>query len=400
METQISGIAEEFLSPQERARLVGLCSKLTGHQDVAEDLAQETLFLAWRHVQELRDQEKRIQWISGIARNVSLRWLRQHGRDQAHRLDLPESEGEQSATTLEELVADEFDLEVELERRELVDLLDRALALLPDKTRSVLVKRYLEESPLSEIAEQLGTNASAIAMRLQRGKLALRKVLTSDMQQEIRAYTTLASTHMWEQTSLWCDLCGKRRLLGRKQPERGLLYLKCPACSPGDEVLSKSERLSVLKGMKAYKPTYTRLREWSHDYYRQALRDGSSVCETCGQRNPTRLSPPEEIRELIWLNQDSPKWVWRQSERLVAVICSHCQSVNCITLEGLSISLPEGRDFSRIHPRIHQLPYRTIEFAGRPAIVTRFESVTDIASFEVISDYETYEVLKIYGAGK
>jgi DNA-directed RNA polymerase specialized sigma24 family protein len=33
----------------ERARLVRLCARLTGNIDVAEDLAQETLFEAWRH---------------------------------------------------------------------------------------------------------------------------------------------------------------------------------------------------------------------------------------------------------------------------------------------------------------------------------------------------------------
>lgn len=393
MENQISGIAEEFLSPQERARLVALCCKLTGNQDIAEDLAQETLFLAWQHMQELREQDKRAQWIAGIARNVSLRWLRQHGREQARHVHFGEDQG---AASLEELVADEFDLEIELERRELVNLLDRALALLPDETRSVLIRRYIEESPLAEIAGQLGTNAGAIAMRLQRGKLALRKVLASEMQQEILAYRAAVAVQAWEATSLWCNLCGMHRLLGKKQPERGLLYLKCPACSPGDEVLSKSDGLAVLKSIKTFKPAYARLGDWCHHYYRQALREGSSVCATCGRRNPTKLSQPEEIRELLWLNHDSPKWVWRQNERLVSVVCSHCQSVNCISLEGLIISLPEGRRFLRAHPRIHQLPYRISEFAGRSSIVTRFESVTDNASFEVISDYETYEVLKIY----
>jgi RNA polymerase sigma factor (sigma-70 family) len=400
MEQQIGGIAEDFLSPSERARLVGLCGRLTGNLDVAEDLAQETLFLAWRQMEGLRDPEKRAQWIAGIARNVSLRWLRQQGRDLAHSIILPQDVEEPNAPSLEELVADEFDLEVELERKELVNLLDRALALLPDETRMVLVKRYIEESPLAEIAEQSGTNSSAVAMRLQRGKLALRKVLTSEMREEIAAYEQAATAQTWEQTSLWCNLCGQHRLLGKKQPERGLLYLKCPACSPDDEVLSKSERLAVLRGMRAIKPAYARLGEWSNKYYRQALRDGSIVCDTCGRRNAVKLSTPDEIRELIWLNRDSPKWVWRQNERLVSVICSHCESINCITLEGLTICLPEGRNFLRAHPRVRQLPYRTIEYAGRLAIVTRFESVTDSASLEVISDYETYEVLRIYGGDR
>jgi len=395
MEYQIGGIATDFLSAEERSRLVGLCRKLTGDPDVAEDLAQETLLLAWRGIAGLREPEKRAQWIAGIARNVSLRWLRQQSREQARNIILPAGAEEPGTTTLEDLVADEFDLEIELGRRELVTLLDRALALLPAETRAVLIKRYVEESPLAEIAAQLDTNASAVAMRLQRGKLALRKMLSSEMREEIAAYKQAASAQMWEQTSLWCHLCGQHRLLGRKQPEHGMLYLKCPACSPGDQVLSKNEGVPLLKGIKSFKPAYARLGEYCHTYYRQGLRDGSMLCSVCGHTIPVKLSPAEEIRQLGWLSQDTPVWVLPQHERLVNIVCQHCNNANCIALEGLALALPEGRAFMRAHPRIHLLPYRTLEFAGRPALTTRFESVTESASFEVISDYETYEVLKI-----
>lgn len=400
MEKQISGLAEEFMSPQERSQLVGMCSKLTGNADVAEDLAQETLFLAWRHMEALRDPEKRVQWIAGIAHNVSLRWLRQHGRDLAHTIELPQNTVLHAAQTLEDLIVDEFDLEVELERKELIELLERALALLPEETRTILVKRYVEESPLAEIAGQLGTNASAIAMRLQRGKLALRKVLTSDMQQEIQAYQTSATAQTWERTSLWCSLCGKHRILGMKQPDRGSLYLKCPACSPGDEVLSKNESMPLLKGMKSFKPAYSHLMEWCHNYYRHGLRHGAVACDTCGREVSAKISTPEEIRGLTWFNEASPKWIWRHNERLVNIVCPHCMAFNCISLEGLILALPEGREFMHTQQRIRFLPYRTIEFAGRPAIVTTFESVNNTASFEVISDNETYEVLKIYRGGR
>ena len=46
---------------------------------------------------------------------------------------------------LEESLADTFDLEVELERQELIELLDRAMSLLPEDTRAALVKRYVDE---------------------------------------------------------------------------------------------------------------------------------------------------------------------------------------------------------------------------------------------------------------
>ena len=71
MEYQMGGIATDFLSQEERVRLVGLCRKLTGSVDAAEDLAQETLLLAWRRIEGLREPEKRTQWIAGIARNLS-----------------------------------------------------------------------------------------------------------------------------------------------------------------------------------------------------------------------------------------------------------------------------------------------------------------------------------------
>lgn len=156
----------------------------------------------------------------------------------------------------------------------------------------------------------------------------------------------------------------------------------------------------MLKGIKSFKPAFARLGEWCHTYYRQGLRDGSALCDTCGLSVPARISRPEEVRELTWLWQDLPKWIGRQSERLVNMICPRCGSISCIALEGLVISLPEGRNFSHTHQRIHLLPYRSIEFAGRLAVVTRFESMTEFASFEVISDSETYETLKIIEGGK
>ena len=81
----------------------------------------------------------------------------------------------------------------------------------------------------------------------------------------------------------------------------------------------------------------------------------------------------------------------------------HC----LLSLSGGQLYLSGGSGFgiargARISARqaTYTLPYRSIEFAGRPAIVTTFESVTDATRFEVISDDETYAVLKMYGGGK
>src|SRR5215472_9909772 len=66
---------------RERPRLAALCAGLTGDPFAAEDLAQETLLEAWRHRATLRDPTNLQSWLSGIARNVCLRWRRAQGRE-------------------------------------------------------------------------------------------------------------------------------------------------------------------------------------------------------------------------------------------------------------------------------------------------------------------------------
>jgi hypothetical protein len=170
---------------------------------------------------------------------------------------------------LEDCLADDVDLEVELERKELIELLDRALALLPPETRIILIKCYVEESPVAEVAAQLGINAMAAAMRLQRTKLALRRVLTRDLSQELVAYGIHTSgTDQWEETRLWCPCCGKNRLLGHFIPNNGGLLLHCPACKVGTEGnIVDNHRAELFGYAKTYKPAFSRLLTWGETYY-------------------------------------------------------------------------------------------------------------------------------------
>src|SRR5690242_5439970 len=43
---------------RERRRIVGLCAMLVRNAEAAEDLAQETLYEAWRHRDNLRDNTR------------------------------------------------------------------------------------------------------------------------------------------------------------------------------------------------------------------------------------------------------------------------------------------------------------------------------------------------------
>jgi RNA polymerase sigma-70 factor (ECF subfamily) len=170
-------------SAMERGRVLGLCVRLTGDPDAAEDLSQETLIEAWRSEHRLRDPSKRWAWLAGIARNVCRRWARSRGREVARTARLAPAAGTSAdgepdhhvAALAEELADERFDVEVEFERSELTVILDRAMALLPAATRELLVARVVEDKPPRELAERLGVGEGVVAVRLQRAKGRLRR---------------------------------------------------------------------------------------------------------------------------------------------------------------------------------------------------------------------------------
>jgi RNA polymerase sigma factor (sigma-70 family) len=103
-------------------------------------------------------------------------------------------------------LADDFDLEVDLERDDLAWLLDRALALLPPETREILVQKYVEECPQADVAARLGLTEGAVEARLQRGKLALRRVLTTDVRRRCVRTDRVARRRLAGDAHLVCGL--------------------------------------------------------------------------------------------------------------------------------------------------------------------------------------------------
>ncbi len=359
----------------ERPRLVRLCAYLTDDPDVAEDLAQETLIEAWRHQAQLRDPDALRGWLSGIARNVTARWRRATGREQAR-----------SRSALELNLTDQFNLEIELERDELTMLLDHALALLPAETRTVLVESYISESPHAVIAAQLGLSENAVAVRLHRGKLALRRLLSTELRDEAAAYGLVTVEDEWQETRIWCSNCGQHRLLGKfTATEFGL---RCPHCCIGPDAFhSQSRRLPYLDGVTTFRPALNRFGDWINILFQTAIREGAVACSRCGQPAQLRLGLPAYA---------PTSW---QGRRAVHVKCAVCGAGSYSTLDGLILSLPEGRQFWRTHGRIRWLPEREIEFGGQPAIIAGFESVTGSGLFEVIVADDRYQVLAIHRGG-
>lgn len=386
--TSVSWHGHDF--PIDRARLVRFCLRLTGEAGAAEDLAQETLLRAWQHLEQLRDPERRDAWLKTIARNLHRRTLRD--RSPAHRsldqLDLdPGSGGDASGPDRPIQVDAGVDLEVELDRHDLATLLDRAMALLPVETRQVLVERFVEETPLAETARRLGLSEGAVAMRLSRGKLALRRVLVTAFPDGLESYgiDPRPESPAWKATRIWCPWCGCHRLEGILARDLGVFRLCCPACGQ----LNNSQWLALFRGTAGHRAALARLLAWSDRLYQHSQDHLTVPCHGCGALLALRKNLhgcgalPALPKGLVG---DQP---------VISYYCPRCRGETWNSQYWNVLGLPEARRFWHDNPRMSRLPDRAIECQGHPAIATGFVSRTGNGRLEVVYARGSLRVLKI-----
>jgi RNA polymerase sigma-70 factor (ECF subfamily) len=355
---------------------------LTASPEAAEDLAQETLSEAWRHRDQVHDPQGQARWHNAIARNVCRRWWEQRGRESAHLFQPSLCTPGESDVPLEELV-DPADLDAEVERSELGALLDKALHLLPEPTRQVLIARYVQELPYAVIAAQMGLREGTVKVQVHRGKLALRQVLTTQLREEALAYDLVApDAGKFQTTRLWCPFCGQRYLEGLLDVAQGDFTLQCPACVAKMGVyVSYTSMPSWFQGVSGFKPAFNRVRRWVNTYYQPAQHLQSSPGTFCGWSRPLH-------RSLAEAPSDPPN-----GSRGMLMCCAPCGQGGRMRLSNLVLYLPQAWQFWHDHPRLRLLEERLVEYQGRDALVTSFRSMTDPVQLDVVLAQQTYEVL-------
>ena len=168
--------------------------------------------------------------------------------------------------------AEDADLFLQLERRELADLLGRAMALLPAETREALVASYLDEMPQDELAARLGLRAGALRARLHRGRQMLRRVLEDDLRADALTWGLLADAGaamagdahlvslLWHPPSVLSDRPRTRRIqvsLRGRVPARDRRYRRWRAARcDGDAYQPQSALESPLCGVRRSLPGY------------------------------------------------------------------------------------------------------------------------------------------------
>lgn len=141
----------------------------------AEDVAQVTLAALARTLHDFRGESSLTTWAYRVARNACTR-QRRRGAQAPARFESLDAGTPARPGALQ--VADpREDPERALERADLRDALQRAIAALPPSQREVLVLRDVEGLPAKQVGEALRISERAVKSRLHRARVALRELL-------------------------------------------------------------------------------------------------------------------------------------------------------------------------------------------------------------------------------
>ncbi len=134
----------------------------------AEDLAQDVMATLLRTLHTFRGDSSLSTWTYTVARRACGRRKKRMAR---------QAPLEEAPPGLLEQPAHEAEPHRTLERRQLGEALERAIAGLPFAHREVIVLRDVEGLPAAEVAKILGIGERAVKSRLHRARLTLREKL-------------------------------------------------------------------------------------------------------------------------------------------------------------------------------------------------------------------------------
>ncbi len=163
-----------------RRKIFHYSLQMCGQREDAEEVTQDTLLKVFENFDQLREPERMRAWVFRIARNACLMKRRKSVFAPTQELSLeeflPAVDQESGRRRLE--IADWSALpDDQVLRGELRQVIQQAIAALPEIYRTVILLRDIEELSTAEAAQILDTNEEVIKTRLHRARLAVRQKL-------------------------------------------------------------------------------------------------------------------------------------------------------------------------------------------------------------------------------
>ncbi len=333
-----------------RPGLLRFCRRLRLDPADAEDLAQEAILIGLRQVREGKVVADWAPWLAGIARRLALKTPRR------------------TEELSEALVSGDDPLDGLLSR-ERESLLELAWRQLDTTTQELLTARFLDDTPVFELAARLRLSENTTSRRLGRAREALEKVLQTHHPDAAAAHGLLTPTQAdgWTQTPLCCPRCTK---LMDGRLDSGSLALRCPDCDKQGGLYGLStdahplDGVHVLAGARGFRVATKRVNAWWESYLKVGLHTGRVRCRGCGRPVALETRTPRGNPGVY-----------------TGCVCGEPLFVHPA---GLLLHSEIGQNFWREQGKIRFIEPRWIVCGGRDAILVAFESPVSSARVEAV----------------
>lgn len=143
---------------------------------LAEDVAQEAFIKAWRALPTFRGESSVSTWLYRITVNAARDAVRSYAKGSAVSLTQDDDDFDSNEWDLPVTSGDTVP-EDALEQAELIRGVRRAIEMLPEDMRRVVILRDIDELPYEDIANILDIELGTVKSRLNRGREKLKKIL-------------------------------------------------------------------------------------------------------------------------------------------------------------------------------------------------------------------------------
>jgi len=182
-------IAFEALVKRHERRIYSLARRLTGSEQDAQDVTQQTFLSAVKNLQGFRGTASFSTWLTTIAANAAMKVGRKRRGLPSTSLDEAIEQDEDGHIPHPEYIADWRENPDRLaQRKDTHRLLDVAISELDPTHRAVFLLRDVEDLSVKETAKALGISEANVKVRLLRARMQLRERLTRAFGDEARSY--------------------------------------------------------------------------------------------------------------------------------------------------------------------------------------------------------------------
>jgi RNA polymerase sigma-70 factor (ECF subfamily) len=166
----------EILVRQHEPMLLAYVLSLVSDPHLAEDIAQETLLIAYQKISTLKNPNAFGAWLRGIARFEAFAAFRNRGREISFEPAVLEGMEDVFSAMEEQIVSDDW--------QQRFQVVEDCFQQLPEKLKTVCQLHYLQNEKTQTIADQLQVGLSAILKRLERARDSIRQCVEQRLKLE------------------------------------------------------------------------------------------------------------------------------------------------------------------------------------------------------------------------